>query len=361
MLWPINFKMVCKDGSPISGYQDPYLLDVELQATGEKDEPRHYSERGVRALASRRLRAAKGAAAVFEAEEQLFGSDFNPEILYNREFAYIIIAESSALLAGWLNGPIADALATASCAIRAAYMLWLEDDDRAMVAARTIIEQAARLRAWRTKPEKAALLERRAPQTSTRDWLETAGWRRLSVLNRSLGEFSHMSERSKWGAAREALSVIQDRADDAKSAPIETARGSALNSILFAFGSEVSHLVRLYPESLTEAFESVLPYADDDNSADQIESWLQRCWDHRSYSFGDREFVTREELLARSLATRSVDAPELPASHCPERRPAMARPWVVGFLAFIRKFDACGWCFCLGKSGGDHQSPASQS
>lgn len=302
MLWPINFKMTGKNGSPISEYRGSYLQDVELQATGKKDEPRHYSERGVRAFASRRLRAAKGAAAAFEAEEQLSGSDFDPEILCNREFAYIIIAETSALLAGWLNGPVSDALATSSCAIRAAYMLWLEDDDRAMVAARTIIEQAARLRAWRTKPEKAALLEQRAPQTATRDWLETAGWRRLSVLNRSLGEFSHFSERSKWSGAREALSVIQERADDAKSAPASTARGSALNSILFAFGSELSYLVRLYPESLAEAFESVLPYADDDNSADQIESWLQRCWVHRTHSFGDRDFVTKEELITRTAA-----------------------------------------------------------
>lgn len=310
MLWPINFKMADKNGKPISENRDSYLEDVESQATGKKAESRHYSERGVRALASRRLRAAKGATATFEAEERLFGPDFDPEILYNREFAYIIIAETAALLSGWLNGPRSDALATASCAIRAAYMLWLEDDDRAMVPTRTVIEQAARLRAWHTKPDKAALLEQRAPQTTTRDWLETAGWRRLSILNRSLGEFSHISERSKWSGAREALSVIQDRAKDPKSEPIETARGAALNSVVFAFGSELSHLVRLYPESLAEAFESVLPYADDDNSTDQIESWLRRCWDHRSHSFGDRDFVTKEDLLARSSATPSIDAPE---------------------------------------------------
>jgi hypothetical protein len=310
MLWPINFKMVDRNGNPISEYRDSYLQDVALQATGEKAESRHYSERGVRAFASRRLRAAKGAAAAFEAEKQLFGSDFKPEVLYTREFSYIITAETSALLSGWLDGPRSDALATASCAIRAAYMLWLEDDDRAMIPARTVIEQAARLRVWRIKPDKAALLEQRSPQTATRDWLETAGWRRLSVLNRSLGEFSHMSERSKWSGAREALSAIQDSAKDARSAPIQTARGAALNSIVFAFGSELSHLVRLYHEPLAEAFESVLPYAADDNSDDQIESWLQRCWDHRSHSFGDRDFVTREELLARSSADPGADSPE---------------------------------------------------
>jgi hypothetical protein len=266
-----------------------------MQASGQQAEPRHYSERAVMALSSRRTRAVKFAMTAFDTGKDQVGPDFDPEVLEAREFSYLIIAESSALLAGWLNGARSDALATASCAIRAAYMLWLEDDDRAMVLARTVIEQAARLRTWRTKPEKAQSLEERAPQTSTRDWLEAAGWRRLSVLNRSLGEFSHISERPKWSGAREALSLIQSRTENAAAPPLQTARGSTLNAVVFAFGSELSHLIRLYHDSLARAFESVLPYADDESSAERIEQWLQRCWNYRSHSFGEGEFTRNSE------------------------------------------------------------------
>lgn len=292
LVWPINFRMVDRHGAGFSRHQDSYLKDVSMQAAGKKTEPRHYSERAVRALSSRRTRAVKCAMAAFKTEKEQLGPKFDPEILAAREFSYVIIGEASALLARWIDGARSDALATASCALRAAYMLWLEDDDRAMVPARTMIEQAARLRAWRTKPEKAESLEQRAPQTTIRDWLEAAGWRRLSILNRSLGEFSHVSERSKWSGAREALSLIQSRDKDAMSPPLQTARGAALNAVVFAFGSELSHLIRLYHDSLAQAFESVLPYADDDSSSERIEQWLQRCWNYRMHSFGEGDFTT---------------------------------------------------------------------
>jgi hypothetical protein len=80
-------------------------------------------------------------------------------------------------------------------------------------------------------------LERReskaqGPRTSARDWLEAAGWHRLSIINRSLGEFSHIPDQAqgKWQEARAALMEVQDDLDDdAPSSPEQTTRGATLN------------------------------------------------------------------------------------------------------------------------------------
>jgi hypothetical protein len=290
-LWPLDFELISTINQSPRWGNDRYLRDVEALASGANPIRHEYWERAVEAFSSRRLRAIGWAKAAFDAEMEQLGEEFNPESLMRRSFVYIIIGEVSALLARWLPGPRSDALATGSCAVRAAYWLWLEDDDRAMIPVRTIAEQAARLRAWRIKPEKAEVLESRAPLTSTRDWLETAGWRRLSILNRSLGEFSHVSANSKWIGAREALSLIQDRDPESRSEPIKTARGSALDEVTFAFGSELHFLVREYHAPLADAFESVLPYGYEDYSSRRIEEWLQRCWDQRTHSFGKSDFT----------------------------------------------------------------------
>lgn len=238
---------------------------------------------------SRRLRAIAWAIKAFDEEKQQVGR-LNPEVIETKEFAYVIIAETAGVLARWLGGSISDALVAASGALRAAYWLWLEDDDRSMILARTVVEQAARLRTWRLKPEKAALLE--VQPTSIRDWLQAAGWRRLSILNRSLGEFAHVSMKSKWSGAREALAEIQLRDSTEGSAPLQTARGNALDEVAFAFGSELAYLARTYHGPLAAAFESVLPYEDIDRPEARIDEWLQRCWSHRDRSLGDADFRT---------------------------------------------------------------------
>lgn len=300
LLWPLDLNMITKFGRRLIRGRDQYLRDVESTASGQQRERHEYWERAIEAFISRRLRSIDWANRAFDSERQQLGEKFSPETLARREFVYTIIGETAALLAGWLNGPRSDALATASCALRAAYWLWLEDDDRAMILVRTIVEQAARLRAWRNKPDKAEVLESRAPLTSTRDWLETAGWRRLSTLNRSLGEFSHISANSRWTGAREALSLMQNRDPESTSEPIRTARGSALDEVVFAFGSELYFLVREYHAPLASAFESVLPYGEDGQSSHHIERWLQRCWDQRNCSFGESDFTTNPSLLERS-------------------------------------------------------------
>ena len=291
LFWPLDFGMISEFDFSWAG-RHHYLSDVEAAASGIRIARHEYWERAVEAFSSRRLRAISCAKTAFDSEMRELGDKFDPEALVRRSFGYTIIGETSALLARWLGGPRSDALATASCAVRAAYWLWLEDDDRAMIAVRTIVEQTARLRTWRNKPDKAAVLESRAPITSTRDWLEAAGWRRLSVFNKSLGEFSHVSLNSRWTGAREALSLIQDRDSESSPEPIKTARGNALNEAVFAFGSELYFLVHEYHAPLATAFESVLPYGDEDQPGQRIERWLQRCWDQRSHTFGESDFTT---------------------------------------------------------------------
>jgi hypothetical protein len=70
----------------------------------------------------------------------------------------------AAMLAVWLREgntvPLAaDAFAVCASALRSALWLWLEDDDRAMGCLRCVIEQLARARTWRVKPERAAKIE----------------------------------------------------------------------------------------------------------------------------------------------------------------------------------------------------------
>jgi hypothetical protein len=134
------------------------------------------------------------------------------------------------------------------------------------------------------------VIEQRGALASSRDWLEAAGWRRLSILNRSLGEFSHATLEARWSGARKVLTELQPLDPNSRSPREQTARGSALNEVAFALGSELAHLARHHHKALSEAFEAVLPYAEDEGSEEQIEEWLQRCWSHRGKSFGQRDF-----------------------------------------------------------------------
>lgn len=237
------------------------------------------SSRGrIRAADGTELDAARTARIALEQELAQLGETFAPDAIAIREFAYILINETAGLLSRWSAGPRSDALAVGASALRAGYWLWLEDDDRSLVAARTVLEQAARLRAWRLKPGSAARVEAQGPRSSARDWLEAAGWRRLSVINRSLGEFSHIPDKApeKWHEARRALMQLQDPIDDnSLSTPEQTTRGATLNKIAFAFGSEVRALAMEEHTVLGGALGDVLPEAD--FATEEIENWLRRC------------------------------------------------------------------------------------
>jgi hypothetical protein len=226
-------------------------------------------------------------------EKIQLGDAFAPAAIGSREFAYMMIDEAAGLLSLWTDGDVSDAFAVAASALRAALWLWLEDDDRSLVLARTVLEQTARLRTWRLKPERAAKVAARGDRVRSRDWLEEAGWRRLSVLNRSLGEFAHASpQRAKWSGAREALIKIQPDLISPSPAA-QTARGSTLNAVAFAFGTEVMNATRAMHPDIADALATVLPYERSETS-NEIEGWLERCWQHRRHSFGEPEFAKPE-------------------------------------------------------------------
>lgn len=282
LVWPLTFEGLTRFGSALESLRKPYLEDVAGLAKRQPYRSRSYSERALDAFAARRGNAARTARIAFEQEQAQLGEHFNPEAISAREFSYILINETAGLLSRWSSGPRSDAMAVGASALRAGLWLWLEDDDRSLVAARTVLEQAARLRTWRLKPDRAARIEAQGQRTSARDWLEAAGWRRLSVINRSLGEFSHIPAQAqdKWHEARVALMELQDDLDDdAPSSPEQTTRGATLDKIAFAFGSEVRELALEDHPVLGAALGEVLP--DGDLASDEIEMWMKRCWDYR--------------------------------------------------------------------------------
>ncbi|MFE3861859.1 hypothetical protein ACFXPT_15650 [Streptomyces goshikiensis] len=184
----------------------------------------------------RRARAANWALTAFEIEKERTGSlDF--DYLKNRDFRYLVAAEMAGLVSVWLGrGPAADAAAACSSAMRSAYWLWLEDDDRALATLRVLLEQCGRLRVWTEKPEKAEKLEASTSRTP-KDWLVAAGWRRLSALNKALGEFSRAHANIRWDGAREILQKIQHGDMDPEDS-VHMARGHSLDALTFLLLTE---------------------------------------------------------------------------------------------------------------------------
>jgi hypothetical protein len=282
-VWPMTLDYVRKFCDWAINQGEGYLDDAQSLANHSPARDMNYSSRSVEAFVSRRSRAAATARRAFEEERTQVGERFDPSVIKSREFGYIILNETAGLLASWNPGPISDALVTAACALRGSFWLWLEDDDRALVLVRTVLEQTARVRTWRLKPDKAQRLEDRGDRTTPRDWLEEAGWRRLSVLNRSLGDFAHAGRNLlNWGESRQVLADLQPEASsEIVSEPIQTARGGVLDEVAHAFGSELLHVAVERHKYLADALKDVLPYGDDDGPHARIEAWLARCWAYR--------------------------------------------------------------------------------
>lgn len=225
---------------------------------GERPDGRLYRDDEVVTLGFSWHRAASVRAAMLALaqEKKALGDGFDIRGLSGRASRWVIVTEALGLCGLWSDTPVTRAAAhTAASALRSAWWLWLEDDDRAMAAARTVLEQISRLRTWRLKPGKADKLE--GVLTPPQRWLEAAGWRRLGPLNLALGEFAHMVERSDWGRGRAILTEIQVDAD-AVLAPF-TARGDALLLIEeLAAREAAARLAVTAPESshaLTEVLE----------------------------------------------------------------------------------------------------------
>ncbi|MGW4497434.1 hypothetical protein ACWENR_02290 [Micromonospora sp. NPDC004336] len=247
------------------------------------------------AFAWHRARSIRTARAALRREERIKGEQFDLDSLSGRAARWVLLTESVSLLGRWLKIPEASAAATLiGTALRSAYWLWLEDDDRAMSVLRCVLEQAARLRTWRLKPTKAAVLESRA-ETTPRDWLEAAGWKRLTALNRALGEMAHAKATSRWTGARELLAKFQMDVDDMEA--IYTARGASIDFVAQLVAQELCAAMKNISSDIAEGLRQVFLHVDLDPEPTQtLEEQLDHIWSHRGASLGDGDFVRLPEL-----------------------------------------------------------------
>ena len=235
------------------------------------------------AMLERRGRAVERAREAFTAEQERLGDEFDPGSLEARLFRYIAIGEAAYLVGGWARGPEADALHTAAAALQSAWWLWLEDTDDAMPCVRGVLEQTCRARAYRVKPARAARVEDMRAGASPARWLEAAGWKRLGVLGRALGEFAHISFRAQWSGARDALSALQ--ASDTPH-PDSTARGHALDASAYLLAHEVAARLDQACPAVAAAFRARVTHLRTDEHERYIEELLQRGLDLRVADFG---------------------------------------------------------------------------
>lgn len=240
-----------------------------------------------------RARSINTALAALNKERADLGDDFEIESLTSRSTRWTVLAESASLVGQWHDRPeSAAAAALIGSGLRSAYWLWLEDDDRAMSVLRCVFEQAARLRTWRTKPARAATLESRA-QTRPRDWIDAAGWKRLSALNKALGEFAHTKTSSKWTGARDLLTKLQQDVDPEMA--MFTARGAALDFVSDLVATEI--LAEIAP--MSDKIETVLRdlfkrYGFDPDQTRPVEEAFNHMWSLRASELGSSDFTPVE-------------------------------------------------------------------
>jgi hypothetical protein len=208
----------------------------------------------------------------------------------------------------WLSTPSsANAASVVGSGLRSAYWLWLEDDDRAMAMLRIVLEQTARLKTWREKPEKARELESR-DSTTPRDWLEKAGWRRLTALNRALGEFAHTKSTSRWAGARELLARLQPDVDQDRA--IYTARGAAVDFVASLVASEAIEQLKLASPTVADAVAEMFVKAGvavADPTDRDVERLFNHIWSQRTNDLGTPDFAGAAEQ--QDWAKRRKPAP----------------------------------------------------
>ncbi|MFI7529710.1 hypothetical protein [Nocardia salmonicida] len=234
-------------------------------------------------LGHHRFRALVVASHAYEQEKRTLGEQFGRSQMEMLAVKAVLAGEMAAMLAVWLREDptrrqAADAFAVCASGLRSAEWLWLEDDPRAMGCLRCVIEQVARARTWRLKPARAAKIDSN-PNSTPRDWMEGAGWRRLNLLSRALGEFVHGSTTVSWELPRRALVALQRDADVDETAQ-STGRTNALRASIFIVAAECARWVDGFGGSLGEAYRNVVGISDEE--ADRaIEELMRRAWEKR--------------------------------------------------------------------------------
>jgi hypothetical protein len=238
-----------------------------------------------------RSRYIDQAMHALDYERELKGDAFDLTTLTGRGTQVTVLCEVAGLLSLWSTESVnASALAVLSSGLRSAFWLWLEDDDRSMATLRCVLEQAARLHTHRLKPEKAGRLEADS-RTTPSDWLEAAGWRRMSPLLRALSEFSHGQASARWAGAWKLLSSIQagSEDDDRVFPAFQTARGNALEFVTRVMALELTRYAEhTHDEATSRSIELAIEemLLDVDPEPSWLNQTLDRIWSYRETALG---------------------------------------------------------------------------
>jgi len=238
------------------------------------------------AIEERWCRAIDISRAAFKDEQDFYGDAFDPLILPTTLMRYRAVSEI-ANLASQVDGQAerAEALMFAAASLESAWSLWLQDLDESLICIRGVLEGAARARAHRVKPERAARLEARAIPPGAGRWLECAGWKRLAKFCKALDEFSHAQAHSRHERARELLTEIQH--DATPEAGAYTARSHALEQVAVMLASEVAAGLECNVPNLAGAVRYLAFGTRDRAEADSaLDEWLERGHAFSSYDFG---------------------------------------------------------------------------
>ncbi|MCD5419520.1 hypothetical protein LRS71_08085 [Rhodococcus pyridinivorans] len=230
-----------------------------------------------------RFRARAVASVAYENERMQLGDRSRKDGIEELSTEAVLAGEMAAILAIWLREDpersfAADAFAVCASGLRSAEWLWLEDDPRAMGCLRCVVEQLARARTWRLKPERANKIEQ-SPNSTPRDWIEGAGWRRLNLLNRALGEFAHGSAGVRWHLALDALVALQKDAENDDIAKY-TGRTHALRVTIFLLAVECAAWTDTLSSNLGAAYRKVIRTTEA-NADRAIEDLLNHAWEKR--------------------------------------------------------------------------------
>ncbi|WP_297649664.1 hypothetical protein [Pseudonocardia sp.] len=255
-------------------------LDHEAVLRRERPAGRLYQddELILRSFAWHRRRSIETASHSLALERRMLGDEFKERSLTGRASRWVVLTEAASLLGIWHPvGAVGNAAAALASSLRSSYWLWLEDDDRAMAVLRSSLEYVATLRTWRRKPSKAESLTARS-QTTPRDWITHAGWKRLSVLNQVLGEFAHARKMRDWPAARRLLAEMQLNVDPERA--IFTARGAAIDFVASLAAREVVWLLSDVSDNISNSVARLLEDMDYqlDEDAFDVEAQFAHVW-----------------------------------------------------------------------------------
>lgn len=253
-LWPVNFLLVQESG--ITVQVERSAANYEAIFNGERPAGRLYNDAEMMMLCFThyRARCIEAASAAFDAEAEYLGTTLTLEGFSGTETPPVMVSEMAAALSYWLpkGTPEQAAAAAISDALRGSYWLWLEDDNRAMATLRVVLEQVARLKVWRLKPQHGPSLESIGKPSR---WSAKAGIGRLAALNRALGEFSHFRPQIHWGDAFNLL-VDLNHGVSPDEAP-KTARRSAFEVVTRLAAREICEQVRCLDSSVADAFATI--------------------------------------------------------------------------------------------------------